>query len=725
VPAEAAEYKSTVEATGGRAVVLPNVTTAQFRTALDRERPDVLIFCGHGDTPLGDRFGGKQAQALTFMNSESGRLELERDETVAKLLCDHATAAEAGAAASGGREAGARLQLLVLNACCTQRLARLLQARAPPALRHVLAWETKAHDGAALVLGAEFVRRRLRRREQLRRETPGAAFEGAKSKVLLVRIDAMLHGVLATSVPLFAFADPDDAATVNQDTYKLLDGSGAVAAGVPVFVDLHVEVKRRQEKRFADSVAPQLRAWIGQTPSAAPHLVQLREQLNVLEISAAEGSDVAQAEIAALVQGGADSIRATAVHFTRFEELKWLSAIVDEGNALFHGVYHGMLKQVRNNGFYDEFCARLDDIAVDATRYPQRSGDATAVYAAAAEALPRFERVLAQLVEITAKAEPKMRVAPLKHVFRVLQKHALRVDGGAPTHFETACDIVRGSIVCGSMNDLLRVLDALLVMQAEGRIVIVRVKNRFTHPTAAGWADAVINFICLGGGAAGEHVCELQLVHAMMLKARKEFGGHNAYASFREAAEVKDFAVGGILVEQLGPLVEALDEPLVAMASALTAASEATAADKAAALDAAEAARAQLLWKSAEPLRTSLAALQAAQILVPDGGDAFAAANAALEQGQQALCMAEQVATVVELARVSAGQAEMSSQAQAKVHGVVIDVFAHFCTGLTTVNLSGCNKVTDDSVGELARRSAGLTTVDLCFCYQVTDGGVG
>ena len=82
------------------------------------------------------------------------------------------------------------------------------------------------------------------------------------------------------------------------------------------------------------------------------------------------------------------------------------------------------------------------------------------------------------------------RAAPLKHVFRVLQKHATRVDGGAPTEFETACDIVRGSIVCGNMADLLVVLRLLLKMQKEGKIIIVRWKDRFKSPTAAGWADA-------------------------------------------------------------------------------------------------------------------------------------------------------------------------------------------------------------------------------------------
>ena len=122
-----------------------------------------------------------------------------------------------------------------------------------------------------------------------------------------------------------------------------------------------------------------------------------------------------------------------------------------------------------------------------------------------------------------------MRVAPLKHVFRVLQEHATRVDGGKPTEFETACDIVRGSIVCESMNDLLVVLRALLKMKEEGLIAIVRVKHRFRHPTAAGWVDAMFNILCLSGSAAAaRHVCELQLMHGTMLKARKDFGGHNA-----------------------------------------------------------------------------------------------------------------------------------------------------------------------------------------------------
>ena len=39
-------------------------------------------------------------------------------------------------------------------------------------------------------------------------------------------------------------------------------------------------------------------------------------------------------------------------------------------------------------------------------------------------------------------------------------------------------------------------------------------------------AGAAAGLVAAGGAAAAGHVCELQLVRATMLKARKEFGGH-------------------------------------------------------------------------------------------------------------------------------------------------------------------------------------------------------
>ena len=70
--------------------------------------------------------------------------------------------------------------------------------------------------------------------------------------------------------------------------------------------------------------------------------------------------------------------------------------------------------------------------------------------------------------------------------------------------------------VSDSMRDLLAVLHIVQEMCSEGKLMIVRCKNRFQSPTAAGWADAMLNMVCLdntgddsGGGALSNHVCEL------------------------------------------------------------------------------------------------------------------------------------------------------------------------------------------------------------------------
>ena len=105
---------------------------------------------------------------------------------------------------------------------------------------------------------------------------------------------------------------------------------------------------------------------------------------------------------------------------------------------------------------------------------------------------------------------------------------------------------MRGSVVCAGMDGLLAALRVLVRLHRAGTIAIVRYKDRLSRPTAAGWADAMINFVCQGS----DHVCELQLIHGDMLKARKEFGGHQAYAATREAAEVLEFAVMTLLQDE-------------------------------------------------------------------------------------------------------------------------------------------------------------------------------
>ena len=69
--------------------------------------------------------------------------------------------------------------------------------------------------------------------------------------------------------------------------------------------------------------------------------------------------------------------------------------------------------------------------------------------------------------------------------------------------------------------------------------MVVRVKDRFKHPSGGGWRDVMINFYVVSDGA--KHVCEVQLVHKSLLTARKGLPGHVIYGVVRNASEVLEF----------------------------------------------------------------------------------------------------------------------------------------------------------------------------------------
>ena len=69
--------------------------------------------------------------------------------------------------------------------------------------------------------------------------------------------------------------------------------------------------------------------------------------------------------------------------------------------------------------------------------------------------------------------------------------------------------------------------------------MVVRVKDRFKHPSGGGWRDVMINFYVVGDGA--KHVCEVQLVHKSLLTARRGLPGHVIYGVVRNATEVLEF----------------------------------------------------------------------------------------------------------------------------------------------------------------------------------------
>eukprot|EP00947_MAST-08B_sp_MAST-8B-sp1_P005278 g5278.t1 len=402
-----------------------------------------------------------------------------------------------------------------------------------------------------------------------------------------------------------------------------------------------------QERAFENSLEPLLRGWMGEAPTMTGAEL-LADKAKVLQLEQALGAPAGRADLAALVPAVTERLRATAQPYTSDEQIRRLLAIIEAGNKLYFGIYDGALGMARANDGFEEFCQELDAVVPDRSRFPQRTPDGKlqpdllVIYDLAREARPLF---CAALDEVAERARSggvivETRTTPLKHVFRVLQKHATRIDGGAPTEFETACDIVRGSMICGSMEDLRVVLRLLLTMQEQGAIIIVRIKNRFAHPTAAGWADALVNFVCLGGSdAAAWHVCELQLTHATILKARNEFGGHAAYAAFREAGELLEFVAAGVLeqVAREREPVAALEAAAAAAAAAATAAAAAVAKAQSRGSQGPQGAEAAAAWMTAWfAADEALAPLRWARALVPDGSNAAAATDALLRRATRA-----------------------------------------------------------------------------------------
>ena len=105
--------------------------------------------------------------------------------------------------------------------------------------------------------------------------------------------------------------------------------------------------KEEKRRRFNNTISPEQREWVGAPPPKAPDVARLHAALDAAEARAASG------------------------------------------DALYAGIYGGVLDMVKNNDGFAEFCAALDALPTDGDRFPQRTGDLLEIYAAAHEARPR------------------------------------------------------------------------------------------------------------------------------------------------------------------------------------------------------------------------------------------------------------------------------------------------------------------------------------------------
>ena len=123
-------------------------------------------------------------------------------------------------------------------------------------------------------------------------------------------------------------------------------------------------------------------------------------------------------------------------------------------------------------------------------------------------------------------------VAPLKGRDRAMEKAANDYGKREPGPGEAwLFDIVRGSIYCKSVQQVVAVVAALESLPPTV-LQVVRLKNRFKKPTPAGFRDINMNLrVEIAPGVY--HVCELQVHLKSIYDFDKAHGSHHTYEFFR------------------------------------------------------------------------------------------------------------------------------------------------------------------------------------------------
>lgn len=162
------------------------------------------------------------------------------------------------------------------------------------------------------------------------------------------------------------------------------------------------------------------------------------------------------------------------------------------------------------------------------------------LYTAAAQAQPAFEMVMRRVCKAASIPASNLKLAPLKRICRTLEKAEYEyVDRpGAPISWVS--DVVRCSVYCDTED---QAVDFLQSLQGVDGIQVIKIANRFKHPTPAGFRDINVKLRiepavaapALSGDFAKAvvHICEVQIHLYELARFSKQKGSHRFYTFFR------------------------------------------------------------------------------------------------------------------------------------------------------------------------------------------------
>lgn len=135
---------------------------------------------------------------------------------------------------------------------------------------------------------------------------------------------------------------------------------------------------------------------------------------------------------------------------------------------------------------------------------PQQDiGDIPTLMLEARKSKPVFDQLMEAVVTATRAKRPAAEVVlelgGLKHFYRIVEKVTLGRSKAEMGQEDTTIrgshvlDVVRCAIVCDSIATITTCLEVLESMAEGNRFEIVRLKDRLSEPTNAGWMDLMVN----------------------------------------------------------------------------------------------------------------------------------------------------------------------------------------------------------------------------------------
>ena len=185
------------------------------------------------------------------------------------------------------------------------------------------------------------------------------------------------------------------------------------------------------------------------------------------------------------------------------------------------------LARVHIKGAVKEIPWRGKDLGDDARQRGPDGAPAKTLedlYAIAKDAREEYTKVM---TAACADSVP-LRLAPLKGRDRAAAKARDEYKDKAEPFVSWLFDVVRGSVLCETEADIVRLYEAL---EANPSVEVVRIKNRFNPPNFNGYRDVLMNVAVKVGSVS--HLCELQIHLKAIKDSEPMHKSHLTYEFFR------------------------------------------------------------------------------------------------------------------------------------------------------------------------------------------------